>query len=404
MGAMRVLFTTLPAYGAFQPLGPMAKALEAAGHEVAFAASAAFCRVIAGAGFRCLPAGVDWSFDNREVVYARVRDALGPDAAAFSPLRDVFAGYLPEQMTPDLLRIAHEWPVDVVVREPLEFGGCVAAEALGLPSATCGPHFCFWDGAWHAFPGEVARPELDGLRAAYGLPPDPDLAMLHRGLNLACLPPSFIGPSLTVPPNTHFLRPAPFDHPGGESLPPWVDDLPPRPTVHASLGTIFHRTPGVFEAILGGLANEEINLLVAVGRDQDPEHFGPQPPHIRVERYLPHAALLPRCDAVVTHGGFGSVMACLEAGVPMVVIPLAGGDQAGNAQRCAALGVARVVPADQRTPEAIRDALRGVLAEPSYRENTIRMRDELARLPGPEQAVGLLERLAANARRQGTPT
>ena len=223
---MRVLFTTLPAYGAFQPLIPVARALKAAGHEVAFAASATFCRVITAAGFRCVPAGVDWSFDDREAVYARVRDTLGPEVA-FSPLRDVFAGFLPTQMVPDMLTIAHEWPFDVLVREPLEFGGCVAAEVLGLPHASCGPLFCFWDGAWHAAPGEVAKPELDGLRAAHGLPPDPELAMLHRHLSLACLPPAFVGPDLTIPPNTHFLRPVPFDRLEGEMLPDWIEELPP---------------------------------------------------------------------------------------------------------------------------------------------------------------------------------
>jgi MGT family glycosyltransferase len=394
---MRVLFTTLPAYGAFQPLAPLARALEEAGHEVAFAASASFCRVIATAGFRCLPSGVDWSFDHRESVYARVRASLGDQSSTFSPLRDVFAGYLPAQMTPDLLRIAQDWPFDLLVREPLEFGGCVAAEVLGLPHATCGPLFCFWDGAWHAFPGEVAKPALDGVRAAHGLPPDPDLAMLHRGLTLACLPPSFLGPDLTVPPATHFLRPEPFDRPGGETLPAWIDDLPARPLVHASLGTIFHRTPGVFAAILDGLRDEPINLLVAVGRDQDPADFGPQPPHVRIERYLPHAQLLPRCDVVVTHGGFGSVMACLDAGVPMVVIPLAGGDQAGNAQRCVDLGVARVVSAEQRTPEAIREAVRDVLREPSYCESAARLREELRRLPGAASGVTMLEHLVTDA-------
>jgi UDP:flavonoid glycosyltransferase YjiC (YdhE family) len=289
---MRVLFTTLPAYGAFQPLVPIARALIASGHEVAFAVSASFCQVVEAAGFRCFPAGVDWSFDDREPVYARARDALGAQAATFSPLRDVFAGLLPVQMVPDLLALAQEWPFQLLVREPMEFGGCVAAEVLNLPHATCGPLFCFWDGAWHASPGEVAKPELDGVRMAHGLSPDPDLAMLHRHLSLACLPPTFLGPELMIPPNVHFLRPVSFDRPGGEMLPTWIDELPPGPTVHASLGTIFHRTPGVFEAILDGLRDEPINLLLAVGRDQDPTRFGPQPPQCP-DRAIPPAHLTP---------------------------------------------------------------------------------------------------------------
>jgi MGT family glycosyltransferase len=394
---MRVLFTTQPGYGSFQPLGPLARALIDAGHEVAFSASAAFCPLVARAGFRCFAAGFDFFLDDREALFTHVRSTLGPRAAPLSGIRDVFAGFLAPRMVPDVLAIAREWPFDLLVRDPLEFGGCVAAEVLGLPHTAYGPLFCFWDGAWHATPAEVPKPELNGLRTAHELPPDPKLVMLHRHLYLACLPRTFLGPALTVPPTTRFLRPIPFDRPAAEELPGWVDDLPPRPTVHASLGTIFHRTPGVFEAILAGLRDEPINLLLAVGRDQDPEQFGPQPPHVRIERYVPHALLLPRCDVVITHGGYGSVMACLDAGVPMVVIPLAGGDQTGNADRCAALGVARVVPADQRTPEVIRAAVRDVLADPRYRANAERLREQIRSLPGLDQAVDLLEQLPISA-------
>ena len=96
-------------------------------------------------------------------------------------------------------------------------------------------------------------------------------------------------------------------------------------------------------------------------------------------------------------------MACLDAGVPMVVIPLAGGDQASNAERCAALGVTRVVAAEQRTPEVIRDAVRDVLGDTSYRENARRLRDEIRELPGPAYAVHLVEQLPGDPGRQGTP-
>jgi MGT family glycosyltransferase len=368
------------------------------GHEVAFAASVSFCQVVARAGFRCFPAGFDFSFDDKDAVYTGIRGTMGPQTQPFSPVRDVFSGFLAPRMVPDLLAIAHSWPFDLLVRDPLEFGGCVAAEILGLLHVACGPLFCFWNGAWHATPGEVAKPELDGVRVEHGLPPDPELAMLHRHLYLAFLPKAFLGPGLTMPPTVRFLRPVPIDQLEGETLPDWVEDLPPRPIIHASLGTIFHRTPGVFEAILDGLRDEPINLLLAVGRDQDPTRFGLQPPHVWIERYLPHALLLPRCDLVITHGGYGSVMACLSVGVPMVVIPLAGGDQIGNAARCAALGVARVVAADQRTPEVIRAAVRDVLEDLRYRENAGRLKEQIRALPGPEHAVGLLERLTVTTR------
>jgi MGT family glycosyltransferase len=391
---MRVLFTTLPGAGPLHPLVPLARALEEAGHEVAFATSRSYCPTVEGAGFRCFAAGYDWLVGEREPLYARVRELLAGREAPFSPLEDVYTAFLPPRMVPDLLALGRSWRPDVLVRDPMEFAGCVAAEVLGIPHAACGPLFSFWQGAWHGAPGEVGKPKLDGLRRAHGLPPDPDLVMLHRYLYLAFLPPAFLDPGLTPPPTVHFLRPVCFNRSGAEALPPWVARLPERPTVHASLGTVFHRTPGVFAAILEGLRDEEINLILAVGRDQDPAAFGPQPPNVHIERYIPHTLLLPHCDAVVTHGGFSSVMACFEEGLPMVAIPLAGGDQAGNARRCAALGVARVVAPDERKPDAIREAVVDVLGDPRYRENAEHLRREIRALPEPEHAVELLEGLA----------
>jgi UDP:flavonoid glycosyltransferase YjiC (YdhE family) len=122
--------------------------------------------------------------------------------------------------------------------------------------------------------------------------------MLYRYLYLAFLPPAFVGPDLAIPPTVQFLRPISFNQSGDEGLPTWVAQLPERPTVHASFGTIFHRTPGVFRTILDGLREEPLNLILAVGRDQDPAQFGPQPPNVFIERYIPHTILLPYWGSV----------------------------------------------------------------------------------------------------------
>jgi UDP:flavonoid glycosyltransferase YjiC (YdhE family) len=100
---------------------------------------------------------------------------------------------------------------------------------------------------------------------------------------------------------------------------------------------------------------------------------------------------------MVTHAGFSSVMAGLEQGLPMVAVPLAG-DQPSNARRCSDLGVARVIGPDERTPKAFRAAVREVLHNPRYRENAARLRQEIQLLPGPENAVQLLERLVREGR------
>jgi MGT family glycosyltransferase len=313
-------------------------------------------------------------------------------------MQDFFVDFLLPSMVADLIAIARSWNPDVVVRDPLEFGGCLAAEVLRLPHAACGPLYCLWDGARHLSEGETAKPQLDGLRRRYGLPPDPDLVMLHRHLYLALLPPSFIGPGLRVPSTVRFLQPVSFNQSGAERLPDWMARLSKQPTVHATLGTVQHRTPGVFATILEALQGEAMNVILTVGRDQDPAQFGPQPDNVRIERYIPHSLLLPACDAVITHGGFSSVIACLNAGVPMVFVPISG-DQPGNAERCAALGTGRVITAAERKPAPIRAAVWEVLSEHRYRENAERVRDEMQALPEIRHAVSLLEQLAAEIER-----
>ncbi|MEO8716115.1 MAG: nucleotide disphospho-sugar-binding domain-containing protein, partial [Acetobacteraceae bacterium] len=120
----------------------------------------------------------------------------------------------------------------------------------------------------------------------------------------------------------------------------------------------------------------------------------PQPSNIHIERFIPQSVLLPDCDLVVHQGGFSTVTGALNAGLPMVVIPI-GADQPDNAACCAALGVGVVIEPHERTPEAIRAAVRAVMDDPSYRQAAEHMRDEMAALPGPEHAVELLERLVA---------
>jgi MGT family glycosyltransferase len=151
---------------------------------------------------------------------------------------------------------------------------------------------------------------------------------------------------------------------------------------------------GILSAILEGLREEPIELILTVGRNRDPAEFGEQPAHVHVERYIPQNLLLPHCDLVICHGGSGTIMDALSLGLPMVIIPILA-DQPENAQRCAEAEVARVIEPEQCTAEAIRHAAREVLGNARYRRNAERLRKEIEALPGLEYPVALLERLAA---------
>jgi UDP:flavonoid glycosyltransferase YjiC (YdhE family) len=390
---VRVLFTLLPARGSLQPLLPIAEVMRQRGHEVALCSSPRLRNEVEARGLRFLPAGLEWHVSDPDYIDVLCAAAgglalppLAGEARFAWVIANLFIGAAARRMLPELIGVAREWSADLIVRESLEFAGCVAAEALGLPHASV---------AAAADSALDSRRELAGplapLRRQAGLSTDPGGDMPFRYLHLCFTPPSFDGPWARFPPTARFFAhrsiPAPHD-----DLPPWLDHLADRPTVLVSMGTVFHRTPGLHETILAALRDEPVNLLIALGFDQHPARLGPLPPHVRVQPTLPQAALLPRCALLVSHGGFNSVKEALAEGVPLVIVPIAG-DQPYCARRCEALGVGHVIwPAD-RNAAMIRAAVRTVLGDPSYRDSSLHMRDEIWALPPVAAAVTALERV-----------
>jgi UDP:flavonoid glycosyltransferase YjiC (YdhE family) len=397
---VRALFTLLPARGSLQPLLPIAFAMRQAGHEIAFASASRFRSELETRGLPFMEAGLDWHVSDPDYIQTLCAAAGGLTFPSLTGeerfawvTENLFIGAAAGHMVSDIIDLARQWSPDLIIRESLEFAGCVAAEALGLPHASIAAAA---DSALDRR-AELAAP-LAPLRARADLPPDPDGEMAFRHLHLCFTPPSFDGPGACFPPTARFLAhqsvPAPEDR-----LPRWLADLPDRPTVLVSMGTVFHRTPGLHEAILAALCDEPINLLIALGFDQDRSRLGALPPHVRVEPTLPQVALLPHCSLFVTHGGFNSVKEALADGVPMVICPIAG-DQPYCAKRCDALGVARVIAPSDRNAESIRAAVRAVLSAPTYRHNAARFRDEIHALPPMDAAITMLEQLAREQRVQ----
>lgn len=393
---MRILFTTSAGAGHFHPLVPLARAAAAAGHKVAFACPRSLCGTVEALGFPAFAAGRDHHDPDAELVQVMAeahRMTPGPAQARFF-ITNVFFGINARRMVPPLMDVCTAWQPDLIVRENMEFGGAVVAEALGVPHATVQVAQLIDVRPMR----EAIAAQLDRARAMLDLPADPELGMLSRYLDLSFTPRSFQDPAVPVPPTLHTLRAEPFDRSGRETLPAWLDDLPRRPTIYATLGTEMNRgVPGIFprvlQTIIAGLQEEPLNLIVTTGRECDPAALGPQPPHVHVERYIPQSLVFPRCDLIVTHGGHNTVLAAIAAGLPMVVVPITA-DQPENAARCAALGLGRVVSLAELTPDAIHEATCGVLRDLRYCASVLRLRSEMEALPGPDYGVRLLERLA----------
>jgi len=381
---MRLLFSFAGGEGHLQPMLPLATRAAAAGHTVTITGARSLGSTVRRVGLGFVSSGPDVRPQRRTLQPVDL-------TMEFQVVGEHFAGRLAAVRAAELLPLCEDFRPDVIVRDEMDFGSAVTAERLGIPHASV---VVIGAGSF-VKPALIAEP-LSRLRADHGLPADPDLGMLTRDLVLCPFPRAFRDPADPLGPAAHYFRPEPPDRlPAGSRL---LDQLAGRPTLYLTLGTIFNTESGdLFSRVLDGVRGLDLEVVVTVGRGIDPAELGPQPRHVHVERYVPQAALLPHCAAVLSHAGSGSVLGALTHGLPMVCIPL-GADQPLNAERCTALGVGQELDALTLTPDDILAATTAVLTERRYRQSAERVQAEITAMPSTQDALTLLEELPARGR------
>jgi UDP:flavonoid glycosyltransferase YjiC (YdhE family) len=382
---VRTLFNVAGGYGHLYPIVPLAQALIDAGHDVAVAIPEHFADTVRQVGLDCIPLAAPGVSDPSDEYKAQQQNRLPVERG-----RVALGRYLDHALVqlPALGAAAVEWRADVLVRETTAFTSWLVGELLGLPVAV----FDFAPTAPKLL-AATAGDLFERTRDAAGLPPDPMLRTLRRWLHLVAAPPGWF-PAASLGESTHLFQP-PADVGRHAQAPQWLARRKSsRPFVYVTLGTFFNSTPGLFDVVFQVLADEPVEALATVGRDIDPGSLRWVPPNVRVERFLPQASILPWIDAMISHGGYGTLMGALRHGVPVVSMPLAASDDTPNAQRIAALGAGIALTEDARSGDAIRAALRAVLTKPAYRDSARRIARSIEELPPLSAAVDLLERLA----------
>jgi MGT family glycosyltransferase len=179
-----------------------------------------------------------------------------------------------------------------------------------------------------------------------------------------------------------------------DALPPEIMALGDRPVLYVSLGTVpLFNQLSTFNVLLDALAPEDLDLVVTIGANNDPASLAGLPANVHIYRWLPLRPLLDRCDAVVCHGGSGTTLAALHAGLPLIIVPQ-GADQFENATACEKSGTARVLRPDDVEAAAVRDAVLAVTAVNSSERSAARaVAGEIAAMPTVFEATGIVETL-----------
>jgi hypothetical protein len=175
---------------------------------------------------------------------------------------------------------------------------------------------------------------------------------------------------------------------------PWIAELPAVQPVRSAAAPRAGDSDGAGGLPwLDALAPEALDLVVTVGGSVDPATVDPGRSGVHVAAVIPQAQVLPRCAAVVCHGGAGTVLGALAHGRPVLVLPQAA-DQFANGERIAAAGAGLTFGAEPPSGRAVRDAVRELLDDPAYRSAAAAVAAEIAAMPEPAAAIAAVAGLA----------
>ena len=217
---------------------------------------------------------------------------------------------------------------------------------------------------------------LNTLRGSYGLTPlehmFDQVRRAHRQLVMTS--PAFEFP-WTPPATVRYVGPV-LDDPLWSQAAPWTPPAGTTPLVLVAMSTTFQDQTGSLSRVIAALRRLAVRGIVTTGPAIDPAAL-PAAPDVTVVAHAPHRDVLRHAAALITHGGHGTVMKALAAGVPMVLLPH-GRDQGDTAIRITTRG-AGIALNRAATPDAIAAALGAILQNPSFRACAQRLGEAVRR-------------------------
>lgn len=373
---MRILFTGPAAAGHLFPMIPTAQALRAAGHEVLFASSQPLNR-LREAGFPIVEIGDGRTI--REVFEQASGEEtryVAPDMTSDQILDRAARGFaLVSRSTVDgLLETAESWGPDLLVYDSFQAAAPLVAAKLKIPSVL--QNFGVMSGL--DMVGRIAA-NFTEVYETYGVAGPAGTTPLD-----------IVPASLGGDPGGLRMRYLPYN--GGGTVPAGLLRRGSRPRVAVTLGTVLTEVDGVraIVRLTEAAASVDAEFLLAVG-DADLTPLGTLPDNVRPLPWVPLAELLTTSDALIHHGGSGTLLTALQAGLPQLLLPQ-GADHFTNADALTATGAALRSASD----DVDTALLTRLVTEPALREAATRLQAENAALPTPAQTVPALEALAAS--------
>jgi len=420
----RIVLATLGSLGDLHPFIAIALRLKAHGHEPVIATSPNFRQNVTAAGIGFHAVGPDPDCIMRD---------LGMDLALFgrAVMRDTMVilegavfPYL-QQMYDDLLPVVDG--AALVLSSSLLYSARFAAERLGVPQMAVVLQPMVFVSAYDP-PAISPAPWLAPLLVKLG--PRATRAVYARAKTIATrragplyafrrhlgLPDSSSDPLFEgqfslhgtfavyssllgsvqpdYPPNTLVSGFAFYDGNVTPALDPELEDFlasGPPPLVF-TLGSFAVEFADDFYRTGLAAASELGRRVVALTGPQHSESYRQyRTSTTYIGGYAPYSLLLPRAQAVIHHGGIGTLGQALRAGKPQLVVPLLT-DQFDNAARAVRLGVARTISRSRYTTRRVTAEMRRLLEDPSFAARAAEVGAVISSNQGAEQIAQAIDK------------
>jgi MGT family glycosyltransferase len=304
-----------------------------------------------------------------------------------------------ERAVPGTIEQIHEQGVELVIHDSQAPWARVAAEYLGLPRIVTHPMFPM--STPHRVISAVEQIEFDGdpdesrerfetawrsIAGRWGV----ELGELSDVIHTASMSEVTVG--FTTQTIVGDYGPAGWDFIGPLMPPPAPRQPTPggRPLVYVCFGTSFNTRVHTFRAVIEGLADEPVDVLVSTGMGPvSRAELGPLPANVDVQEFVEARDVLSRASIHITHSGCNSVHESLLSGVPMLCMPQAY-DQFPLAWRVEVLGAGRIV---QETAGSIREGARWLLDDRSATLRTAELSRHLRNYDGERRVAQMLDRV-----------
>ncbi|GGZ91809.1 macrolide-inactivating glycosyltransferase [Streptomyces bluensis] len=382
---------SIAAHGHVNPSLEVIRELVARGHRVTYAIPPVFADKVAATGAE------------PRLWHSTLPSPDDDPSAWGSTLLDNVEPFLDDaiQALPQLIKAYEGDEPDLVLHDIASYPARVLAHRWGVKAISLSPNLVAWDG----YEEEVAEPmwaepkKTERGRAYYarfqawleenGITEHPDRFGGHPSRSIVLIPKALQPNADRVDETVYTFVGACQGDRAAEG--DWQRPAGAEKVLLVSLGSAFTKQPAFYRECVAAFGDlPGWHMVLQVGRHVDPAELGPVPANVEVRDWVPQLAVLRQADAFITHAGAGGSQEGLATGTPMVAVPQAV-DQFGNADMLQSLGVARHLPMEEATADALREAVLALVADPEVARRLAEIQKQMAGEGGTRRAADLIE-------------